>query len=130
MGNDNLPILTVYQVTPQFDRFVIQNEQGWVWTGYNFAPTGAALFANHNQACIEVHEILKRNFHEMQPVKFVVPCFIEVYSHELVNDVDVAKFLSKASKLILDTGLHGNGPGSSLVLPVLDWKRIEELPNE
>ena len=54
------------------------------------------------------------------------PLTIEVYSNEPVTMNDVAMYLSKASRLFLNTTDHGNGPGSSLILPQIEWHRIKQ----
>lgn len=125
--NQKLPILTVMRTQTEFPRFLIQDDNERVWTGERFHANGAALFANQNDACLEVHSILKRHFDGIEPKRYVVPCFIEVFSEELVSEVEVASFLSKATRLELHTNEYGNGPNNSLVLPVIDWKRIEEI---
>jgi hypothetical protein len=46
---------------------------------------------------------------------------------------DIAQYLSRGSRLYLDTTEHGNGPGDSLVLPRIEWSRIrpiKEFPND
>ena len=134
MKKKKLPILSVMRLRSEFGRFLIQDDKKRVWTGEQFDSGRALLYADSNDACFEVHKILKKNFEGVEPKRYVVPCFIEVLSHEPVSEGDIAKYLSDGAILSMDTDKHGNGPGNnSLVLPVIDWKRIaeiEEIPND
>lgn len=122
-----LPILTVLRLANQFDRYVIEDERHRSWNGQRFGNQNPALYANHNEACLDSQNILRSNFKGIEPVKYVVPVFVEVYSHEPVSELDVARYLSASSILQIDTSIHGNGPQNSLVLPLIDWRRIERL---
>lgn len=130
MAKKQLPILYVVQIgESDFERYVIEDQQDRVWTGEQFDTQGAALFARHNDAAIEAQAILKKNFNGVEPQRYVVPLFVEVYSHEgPVPLADVAEYLSNASRLYISTTDHGNGPGDSLVLPWIDWSRIGVSP--
>ena len=130
-----LPILYVVQVgSDEFQRYVIEDQEERVWTGNQFNSEGGVLFARHNEASTEAQTILKRNFKGVEPQRFVVPLYVEVLDHTgSVTLADVAKYLSEASRLYLNTTEHGNGPGEALALPWIDWSRIEpikEFPHE
>ena len=128
MANQRLPILRVVQVgNDDFNRYHIANEQEQLWNGQQFQPDRGILYADHNVACTDVQSILRKNFEGVKPVKYVVPLTIEVFSNEPVPVNDVAMYLSKASRLFLNTTDHGNGPGSSLVLPQIEWHRIKQI---
>ena len=78
MANNPLPILYVVQIgEPEFQRFVIEDEQDRVWTGEGFDSQGAALFARHNDAALESQNILKRSFDGVKPQRFVVPLYVD-----------------------------------------------------
>jgi len=128
MKKKRLPILTVYRFGKEFDRFLIKDDKKRVWTGKQFDSGSAALFADANAACFEVHKILKKNFDGNEPRRYVVPTFIEVFSHEPVSEGEIVHYLSSGAKLTMDLNKYGNGPGcNSLVLPIIDWKRIEQI---
>ena len=129
MKKKKLPILSIMKLRSEFGRFMIQDDKKRVWTGEQFdASSRALLYANSNDACLKVHDILKKNFEGVEPKRYVVPCFIEVFSHEPVSEGDIAKYLSDGAILSMDTDKHGNGPGNnSLVLPVIDWRQIAEI---
>ncbi len=135
MANNPLPILYVVQIgEPDFQRFVIEDEQDRVWTGERFDSDGGALFAKHNDAATEAQSILKANFKGVESQRFVVPLYVEVLNHAGPMPVaEIAQYLSHGARLYIDTREHGNGPGDSLVLPKIDWSRIrpiKEFPHE
>ena len=128
MANQRLPILRVVQVgNDDFNRYHIANEQEQLWNGQQFQPDRGILYADHNVACTDVQSILKKNFEAVKAVKYIVPLTIEVFSNEPVPVNDVAMYLSRASRLFLNTTDHGNGPGSSLILPQIEWHRIKQI---
>ena len=135
MANNPLPILYVVQIgEPEFQRFVIEDEQDRVWTGEGFDSQGAALFARHNDAAVESQNILKANFNGVEPQRFVVPLYVEVLNHAgPVPVAEIAQYLSHGARLYLNTTENGNGPGDSLVLPRIEWhriKKIKEFPHD
>ena len=129
MAAHHLPILHVVQIgDPDFERYMIQDENERVWTGKQFDSEDGALFARHNEAAIEAQNILKKNFEAVEPQRFIVPLYVEVLSHDgPVSVTEVAKYLSSGSRLYLNTTEHGNGPGDALVLPWIDWSRIKPI---
>ena len=135
MPDNRLPVLYVVQIGAKgYERFIIEDENERTWTGKQFDSQGGVLFARHNDAASEAQNILKRNFEGVEPQRFVVPLYVEVYSQaEPVRLAKVGQYLSEASRLYLNTTEHGNGPSDSLALPWIDWSRIEpikEFPHE
>jgi hypothetical protein len=135
MAIKRLPILRVVQIgNDEFERYLIEDQKSRkVWNGQRFKPEGGTLYADHNAAATDVQTILRKNFEGVEPQRYVVPVCIEVFSHEPVPVAQVAQYLSRVSRLFLNTTDHGNGPGSSLVLPRIEWHRIEpskESPHE
>lgn len=127
MGNERkLPVLSIVTAgTPQFRRFQISDDKDRLWTGQDFGETGV-LYGRHNDAAIDIQTILKGHFTGVEPVRYVAPVIIEVFNHEPLPVSDVARHLSRASRLYLNTPEYGNGPGSSLILPWIEWHRIKE----
>ena len=129
-----LPILYVVPAgsSDDFPRFTILDAQDRPWNGQEFGPTGV-LYARHNDAATDAQNILRSHF-DGEPQRYVVPLFVEVYSHEeSVPVAEVAEYLSRCSRLYLNTTENGNGPGDSLVLPRIEWSRIKPikgLPHE
>lgn len=133
--NRKLPFLSVVPTgsSDVFPRFLISDARDRLWNGHEFGPTGV-IYADPNAAATDVQNILKKNFEGVEPQRYVVPVCIEVLNHAgPVPVAEVAKYLSRVSRLFLNTTEHGNGPGDSLVLPRIEWHRIEplkECPNE
>jgi len=124
-----LPILSVVQVgSDEFERFLIRDQKERVWTGERFESGTGVLYAKENRAAAEIHSILRRNFHGVEPQRLVVPVYVEVLSKNgAVPTTEVAQYLSMASKMLIDTPTCGNGPGDSLVLPRIEWGRIRSI---
>jgi len=122
-----LPILRVVENEGKFKRFVIEDEKKRVWNGKRFSKLDKPmLYSDNNSAAADLHKILKTNF-SGETIKYVVPLFIEVNSDDPVQFEKIAQYLSNSARLFIDTTTHGNGPGSSLVTPWIDWSRIEQL---
>lgn len=123
--HEKLPSLTVVQVgCPNFERYQIGDEHGRLWTGNGFGASGQ-LYANHHHAALDAHQILKSHYQDVEPQRFVVPLYVEAFSREPIDWVDVARYLSRASRLYLNTTEWGHGPGQSLVLPWIEWSEIK-----
>jgi len=132
MAKQRLPILRVVQFGKEFERYSIEDEQAQIWDGQKFSQSGV-VYANHNHAATDVQAILKSNFEGVKPQRYVVPLYVEALSHEPITIAEVAQYLSRSSRLFLNTTDHGNGPDNSLVLPWIDWsriKQIKEFPND
>lgn len=128
MGNERqLPILYVVESGPSdFQRWMISDDRDRLWSGQVFGQNGV-LYARHNDAAVDAQNILRGHFGGIQSVKYVVPLFVESLSHKPLPVPEVAQYLSRASRLYVNTSEHGNGPGDSLVLPWIEWSRIKEV---
>lgn len=128
MGKERqLPVLYVVESgSPDFQRWMISDDRDRLWGGEDFGQNGV-LYTRHNDAAVDAQNILRGHFGGIQPVKYVVPLFVESLSHRPVPVAEVAQYLSRASRLYVNSSEHGNGPGDSLVLPRIEWHRIEEV---
>jgi hypothetical protein len=128
MGKERqLPVLYVVESgSPDFQRWMISDDRDRLWGGEDFGQNGV-LYARHNDAAVDAQDILRGHFGGIQPVRYVVPLFVESLSRRPVPVAEVAQFLSRASRLYVNTSEHGNGPGDSLVLPWIEWSRIKEV---
>jgi len=121
-----LPVLRVMLISDAaFERYLILDELDRTWTGERFDSTGGILYADCNHAALDTHNILKRCFQGCEARKYEVPLVVEVYARYPVSVDEIALYLSRASRLQIDTTDHGNGPGTSLVLPRIEWHRIQ-----
>ena len=124
-----LPILSVVQVgSDEFERFEIRDQQDRVWTGEQFGSDGGVLYACQNNAASDSQDILRQNFDGVKPQRLVVPLYVDVLNHDgQVPLTEVAEYLSMASRLFIDSPVHGHGPGDSLVLTRIEWSRIRAI---
>jgi hypothetical protein len=124
-----LPILSAVPIdSANIERWVIEDEHERRWTGDGFAVDKiGSLYAHRNVAIGDIHKILKSHFADVPPVRYVVPLVVEVYNHEPIEVVKLARYLSQASSLNLRISELGNGPGDSLVLPTIEWSGIKPL---
>lgn len=111
-------------------RFVIKNEEDKCWNGKRFSDKRPRLYADHNVAARDAQVILQQHFKGIKPTRYVVPMFVDVFSHDPVHLAKLAQFLSVASKFHIATHKHGHGPDQSLVQTTIDWGQIEEVQNE
>lgn len=119
----SIPILGVFQNSGPFNRFVIRE-----WNGSEFVEfKGSELYDNPNKAMLDVRKILINNIGNVSPVRYVVPLFVDVYSHQRIDMYHVAEYLSKSATLQVDTAIHGNGYKSSLIFPTVDWRHMEPV---
>ncbi|MEK6262490.1 MAG: hypothetical protein AABP62_28160, partial [Planctomycetota bacterium] len=96
-----LPILSVMGAGSQeFPRYLISDTRDRLWTGHDFGPSGV-LYAQHEAAACEIHNILKGHFEGVKPVRYVVPLAVEVFSHTSIHVAEVARHLSRSSRLYL-----------------------------
>jgi hypothetical protein len=128
MGNERqLPVLYVVESGPSdFQRWMISDDPDRLWSGQEFGQNGV-LYARHNDAAVDAQNILRGHFGGIQSVKYVVPLFVESLNHQPLPVAEVAQYLSRASRLFVNTSEHGNGPGDSLVLPWIEWSLIKEV---
>ncbi len=127
MASKRLPILREAQVgNEEFNRFLIANEQKHVWNEL-FIPDEGVLYADHNHAARDIQGIVKKNFTGLKPQCYVVSVYVQVFRNEPVSMNEVGAYLSRSSKLHIDTTLHSNGPDESLVLGCIHWHRIKPV---
>ena len=119
----SIPILGVCQNSGPFDRFVIRE-----WNGSEFVEfQGSELYDNPNKAMLDVRKILIDKVGNVKPVRYVVPLYVDVFSHQRIDMYHVAEYLSRSATLQVDTTLHGNGYKSSLILPTVEWKYMQPV---
>ena len=117
-----------------FPRFVIEDQEGRVWNGEEFVAdrSKGELYAETEDACVKLQEILKRDLSERVLIRFTAPVVIEVYADPdaIVNPLEIAAWLSKTCRLQMNTSENGLGPDNSVVLPAIYFHRIEVCHEE
>jgi len=113
-----------------FPRFLIEDQDGCVWNGEEFVSdrSKGELYAQTEDACVKLQEILKRDLSERVLIRFTAPVVIEVFADPdaIVNPLEIAAWLSKTCCLQMNTSENGLGPDNSVVLPAIHFHRIEE----
>lgn len=128
MSKKKLPILRVASFGPTaFQRFQIVNDAGEVWNGDEFEPIGGRVYAAHNVAAADSQSILRSHFEGIAPKRYMAPLFVEVFSDDVIHVAHIVSYLSRATRLHIDTAEHSHGPRNSLVLPCIDWSQIEQV---
>lgn len=117
---------------PDFLRYRIADQFLRYWTGEGWTepqdPTLARVYDDVNDAANEVHRILRLDYSDTILRRFVAPIYLELHSDSKVSREDVIVWLSKVSKLIMNTSKHGNGPMTgTLGLCGINWNLLEEI---
>ena len=117
----------------EHQRFLISDPDDRFWTGTDWSDkkSDARLFASSNDAAEAVQQILRAQ-HRDQPVRrYVAPVVVDLYSDRELPLEEIAKWLSKVSRLIIDPEQHGNGPVEvSLGLARIEWGELREITLE
>ena len=128
-----LKVVPVDEDAP-FPRYVIEDQADQVWNGTTFVSdrTQGQLFADTNEACHALQNILRSDTGGRVLYRFKVPVMVEVYADpvSIVNPLDIAAWLSKTSHLQMATNENGVGPDNFVVLPVINWHLIESVKGE
>lgn len=129
---DRTPIiLSVHQKgTPGFERFVISDahlryydgHEGWTEN-----ESKALLYANSNQACLEVQRLLRLHVGDTPVRRFKAPIYVELHGTLDISRDELVQWLVKASKLLIDAPRHSNGPRDALGLTMIDWGELRAI---
>ncbi|WP_197441164.1 hypothetical protein [Thalassoglobus neptunius] len=117
---------------PPSRRFVIQNlDDAKVWNGKAFVEDWdeARKYATASDACFDMADIQRDFYGALPRRRFVCPVEIEVYGK--ITRTKLARYLHRATTLNVKTHEYGNGPGETLVLPVIHFglvREIEDVP--
>ncbi len=112
-----------------FVRYLIQDEQGRFWTGKGFTKDKRKALAYADEVVIlrDMRRILKRRCKGMIRHRFVAPVMIDVYAEGPIDQEELAWFLSQNVFVSMDGLGTGEGPGESVVLPLVDWKKLKMM---
>ena len=124
----NPPIL---KAVPEFGtenavRYAIQNlVDDQVWTGNCFSHdwSQARLYAQPNDACIDMRNIMISAYEHQPLTIYEAPTRIEVFGEVELRQLQ--HWLSRAAVLRIRNLEYGNGPGNSLAMPAIHWAEME-----
>lgn len=114
-------------------RFLISDPDDRFWTGTDWSnnKSDARLFATSNDAAEAVQQILRAQHGDQRVRRYVAPVVVDLYADREISFEEIAKWLSKVSRLIIDPEQHGNGPvEGSLGLTRIDWGELREITLE
>jgi hypothetical protein len=72
-----------------------------------------------------MRRILKSRCKGLVRHRFVAPVLIDVYAEGQIDQEEMAWFLSQNVFVSMDGLGTGVGPGDSVVLPLVDWKKLK-----
>jgi hypothetical protein len=112
-----------------FVRYVIENEKGRFWTGKGFTKDQrrALAYADENVIARDMRRILKRRCKGLIRYRFVAPVMIDVYAEGQIDQEDMAWFMSQNIFVSMDGLGTGVGPDESVVLSLVDWKKLKMM---
>lgn len=109
--------------------YSIQDERGRYWTGRGFTKDKRKALAYTDEPVIlqDMRRILKRLCKGLTRYRFFAPVLIDVYTDGPIDQKELASFLPE-NVFVSMVGLGTDeGPGDSVVLPLIEWKSLRML---
>ena len=122
-------LFAVGYMESDFVRYAIEDEKGRFWTGRGFTKDQRKALAYADEVVIlrDMRRILKSRCKEMIRHRFVAPVMIDVYAEGPIDPEELGWFLSQNVFVSMDGLGTGEGPGESVVLPLVAWKSLRML---
>jgi hypothetical protein len=122
-------LIAVPFIESQWLRYVIQDERERYWTGKGFSNNQrqALTYADSLAVTQDMRRILRRRCKGLVRYRFVVPVMIDVYANGPIDQEEMAWFLSQNCLVSMSRLGTGEGPGDSVVLPLVDWNKMKML---
>ncbi len=110
-------------------RYAIRDERGRYWTGKGFTKDERRAMAYADEVTIlrDMRRILRRRCEGLIRHRFVAPVMIDVYAEGRIDQEELAWYLPQNVFVSIDGLGTGVGPGESVVLPLVDWKKLRLL---
>ena len=120
-------LVAVPLIESQWLRYVIQDERERYWTGRGFSKDQrkALTYADSLVVSQDMRRILKKRCKGLTRYRLVAPVTIDVYSDGPIDQEEMAWFLSQNCFVSMNRLGTGEGPGESVVLPLVDWNRMK-----
>lgn len=120
--------------TPEYPRYVIADQYLRYWTGDSWTEqkddAHALVYANSNDALHDMNKLLMVDHEKKQVKRYRAPMYIDLYSDGTISKRELQMWLLKATKLIIDSPKHGNGPiAGSLGSCRINFGELEEYKN-
>ncbi len=122
-------LVAVPFIESQWLRYVIQDERDRYWTGRRFSrdQRKALTYADSVAVTQDMRRILKRRCKGLIRYRLVAPVMIDDYADGPIDQEVMAWFLSQNCFVSMSRLGTGEGPGDSVVLPLVDWKRLKMM---
>ena len=116
----------------QWLRYVIQDERERYWTGRGFSKDQrkALTYADSVAVTQDMRRILKRRCQGLTRYRLVAPVTIDVYAEGPIDLEEMVWFLSQNCFVSMSRLGTGEGPGDSVVLPLVNWKKLRMMKGE
>jgi hypothetical protein len=122
-------ILSVHTAgTPQFPRYFISDQYKRVWTGESWSDDegDGLLYGESNAACVEVQRLLLLDYMDKPVRRFRAPVYLDLFTDKELTKEQIARWLVKVSRLLIDSPQHGVGPLSgTLGLVRIEWGELK-----
>ncbi len=114
-------------IESQWLRYIIQDERERYWTGRGFSndQRKAVTYADSLVVTQDMRRILKRRCKGLIRYRLVASVMIDVYADGPINQEEMAWFLSQNCFVSMGQLGTGEGPGNSIVLPLVDWNNMK-----
>jgi len=127
------PVLVAeINVASEWLRYLIRDERGLYWTGRGFSKDKgkAVAYADPQVIIRDMGRILRRRCKGLIRHRLVVPVTIDVYSEGAIDLEGMREFLSRNCYVAMSRIGTDEGPGDSVVLPSVDWKKLRMMRGE
>ena len=115
---------------PDFPRVRICDQYLRYWTGEDWSDSekDGLVYANSNEACIEVQRLLMLEYMQLPHKRYRAPVYLDLFCDHEVPLIEIKRWLHKVAKLLIDSPAHGNGPTEgTLGLANIQWGELEEV---
>ncbi len=113
----------------QWLRWIIQDERERYWTGKGFSKDErkGLTYADSVAVTQDMRRILGKRCKGLTRYRLVVPVTIDVYAVDPIDQEEMAWFLSQNCFVSMSRLGTGEGPGESVVLPLVDWSKLKMM---
>jgi hypothetical protein len=120
-------LVAVPDIESEWLRWVIQDERERYWTGRGFSKDQrkALTYADSLVVSQDMRRILKRRCKGLISYRLIAPVMIDVYADCPIDQEEMAWFLSQNCFVSMNRLGTGEGPGESVVLPLVDWSKMK-----
>jgi len=122
-------LVAVPFIESQWFRWVIQDERERYWTGRGFTKNQRKALTYDDSLVVtqDMRRILNRRCKGLIRYRLIAPVMIDVYADGPIDQEEMAWFLSRNCFISMSRLGTGEGPGESVVLPLVDWNNMKMM---